>query len=83
MLPKNIEIIDSPGVRDVPIEGLTKEEITRGFDEIYEASKLCRFSNCNHKDDEGCNVVSMISDGEISKSRYNNFIKFLEQISDE
>ena len=83
MLPKNIEIIDSPGVRGVPIEGLTKEEITRGFYEIYEASKLCRFSNCNHKDDEGCNVVSMISDGEISKSRYNNFIKFLEQISDE
>jgi hypothetical protein len=25
----------------------------------------------------------MINDGEISKSRYNNFIKFLEQISDE
>jgi len=83
MLPKNLEIIDSPGVRDVPIEGLTKEEIIYGFFEIYEASKLCKFSNCNHKGNEGCNVIPMINDGEISKSRYNNFIKFLEQISDE
>lgn len=83
MLPHNIEIIDSPGVRDVPIEGLSKEEIIYGFYEIYESSKLCKFSNCNHKGDEGCNVIPMINNGEISKSRYNNFIKFLEQISDE
>jgi ribosome biogenesis GTPase len=83
MLPENLEIIDSPGVRDVPIEGLTKEEIVYGFFEIYEASKLCKFSNCNHRGDEGCNVIPMINDGEISKSRYNNFIKFLEQIPDE
>ena len=83
MLPENLEIIDSPGVRDVPIEGLTKEEIVNGFFEIHEASKLCKFSNCNHRGDEGCNVIPMINDGEISKSRYNNFIKFLEQIPDE
>ena len=83
MLPENLEIIDSPGVRDVPIEGLTKEEIVYGFFEIHEASKLCKFSNCNHRGDEGCNVIPMINDGEISKSRYNNFIKFLEQIPDE
>jgi ribosome biogenesis GTPase len=82
MLPENLEIIDSPGVRDVPIEGLTKEEIVNGFFEIHEASKLCKFSNCNHRGDEGCNVIPMINDGEISKSRYNNFIKFLEQIPD-
>ena len=83
VLPNNIEIIDSPGVRDVPIEGLSKEEIVHGFYEIYESSKLCKFSNCNHKGDEGCNVIPMINNGEISKSRYNNFIKFLEQVSDE
>ena len=79
-LPNNIEIIDSPGVRDVPIEGLSKKEITYGFEEIYKASKLCKFSNCNHGNDDGCNVVQEINDGDISKSRYNNFIKFLEQI---
>ena len=79
-LSNNIEIIDSPGVRDVPIEGLSKKEITYGFEEIYEASKLCKFSNCNHGNDDGCNVVQEINDGDISKSRYNNFIKFLEQI---
>lgn len=82
-LSNGLEIIDSPGVRDISIESLSSEEITSGFVEISQSAKLCKFSNCSHKSDEGCNVILKVNDGEIHKSRYNNFIKFLEQISDE
>ena len=82
-LSNGLEIIDSPGVRDISIEGLSIEEITCGFAEISQSAKLCKFSNCGHKNDEGCNVTLKFNNGEIHKSRYNNFIKFLEQISDE
>ena len=82
-LSNGLEIIDSPGVRDFSIEGLSIEEITCGFAEISQSAKLCKFSNCGHKNDEGCNVTLKVNNGEIHKSRYNNFIKFLEQISDE
>jgi ribosome biogenesis GTPase len=82
-LSNGLEIIDSPGVRDISIEGLSIEEITCGFAEISQSAKLCKFSNCGHKNDEGCNVTLKVNNGEIHKSRYNNFIKFREQISDE
>jgi len=82
-LSNGVEIIDSPGVRDISIEGLSIEEITCGFAEISQSAKLCKFSNCGHKNDEGCNVTLKVNNGEIHKNRYNNFIKFLEQISDE
>ena len=82
-LSNGLEIIDSPGVRDISIEGLSIEEITCGFAEISQSAKLCKFSNCGHKNDVGCNVTLKVNNGEIHKSRYNNFIKFLEQISDE
>jgi ribosome biogenesis GTPase len=80
-LQDNIEIIDSPGVRDIPIEGFSKNDIFNGFFEINEASKSCKFSNCSHGGDLGCSVDLKIKNGEINKSRYNNFINFLEQIS--
>jgi ribosome biogenesis GTPase len=75
-LDNQTKIIDSPGVRDLPISGLSSNEIIRGFAEIYLSSKDCKFSDCNHVANEGCKVLSKLLDGEINESRYNNFIKF-------
>jgi len=75
-LDNQTKIIDSPGVRDLPISGLSSNEIIRGFVEIYLSSKDCKFSDCNHIANEGCKVLSKLLDGEINESRYNNFIKF-------
>ena len=75
-LDNQTKIIDSPGVRDLPISGLSSNEIIRGFTEIYLSSKDCKFSDCNHVANEGCKVLSKLLDGEINESRYNNFIKF-------
>ena len=75
-LDNQTKIIDSPGVRDLPISGLSSNEIIQGFTEIYLSSKDCKFSDCNHVANEGCKVLSKLLDGEINESRYNNFIKF-------
>ena len=75
-LPGNRKIIDSPGMRDIEIIEYPKDKIINGFKEILESSKACKFSDCNHIDNEGCNVKKDLLNGVISKSRYNNFIKF-------
>ena len=75
-LPGNRKIIDSPGMRDIEITEYPKDKIINGFKEILESSKACKFSDCNHIDNEGCNVKKDLLNGVISKSRYNNFIKF-------
>ena len=76
-IDSNIKIIDSPGMRDIAIENYSEREIINGFEEIHNASKYCKFNNCNHIDNEGCNITKKLLNDEINESRYNNFIKFL------
>ena len=76
-IDSNIKIIDSPGMRDIAIENYSKKEIINGFEEIHNASKYCKFNNCNHIDNEGCNITKELLNDQINESRYNNFIKFL------
>ena len=73
---KNIRIIDSPGVRDLPITGWRRTQIIKGFVELHRLSERCKFNDCNHSNNEGCAILNALGNGEISKSRYNNFIKF-------
>ena len=73
-----IEIIDSPGVRDIEIEKFNSEEVLDGFFEIREAALGCKFKNCNHISDFGCNVTYQLSKGNIVESRYNNYISFIK-----
>ena len=64
-------------MRDIAIENYSEREIINGFEEIHDASKHCKFNNCNHIDNEGCNITKKLLNDEINESRYNNFIKFL------
>ena len=74
-----LKIIDSPGMRDIELADYSTNEIIKGFDEIYNASKHCKFNDCNHIDNDGCNIANLVSNGQINISRYNNFIKFINK----
>ena len=69
-----MQIIDSPGVRDIGLEHLGSEEIILGFSEISAFSRMCNFPNCSHQKDKGCAVINAVKNGDISESRYNNFM---------
>ena len=71
---KEMQIIDSPGVRDIGIDHLKLNEIILGFPEIMDYSLNCTFPNCSHQIDEGCAVFAALKNGDIEESRYNNFI---------
>ena len=71
---KEMQIIDSPGVRDIGIDHLKLNEIILGFPEIMNYSLNCTFPNCSHQIDEGCAFIAALKNGDIEESRYNNFI---------
>ena len=75
-LENNTKIIDSPGMRDIEIYNYDSNQIILGFKEILEASRHCKFNDCNHINNDGCNVIKCLSNDEIYQSRYNNFISF-------
>ena len=79
-LTDNAKVIDSPGMRDIELVDYSRENIINGFEEIFELSKNCKFNDCNHINNQGCKVIEGLANGFISKSRYNNFIKFRDSI---
>jgi len=67
-------IIDTPGMKELGIaDSANGLEIT--FDLIVSHSQNCRFKDCTHTNEVGCNVIAAVSNGEIDKDSYDNYIK--------
>ena len=77
-LPFEGHIIDTPGIKGFGLVDMNKEEIYHYFPEIFEASQDCKFHNCLHKDEPGCNVKQQVEEGSIDPGRYHNYLRILQ-----
>lgn len=78
-LPNNGHLIDTPGIRGFNPLVDASQRISTGFREISERAVHCRFGNCRHGNEPGCAVIHAVSDGEIVESRYQHYLKILDQ----
>ena len=76
-------IIDTPGVRGFGTIDFRKTEVGHYFPDIFSLSEECRFHNCTHTHEPGCAVLSALSDGTLSPSRYKSYLSILEEDEDE
>tara|TARA_A100001015_G_scaffold113707_1_gene126359 strand:- start:222 stop:959 length:738 start_codon:yes stop_codon:yes gene_type:complete len=76
-IDKNTRVIDSPGIKGFGLVDMKKNEIYRYFPELLEASKKCRFKNCIHINEPGCEVKKRLLTGEISSHRYESYINLI------
>jgi ribosome biogenesis GTPase len=67
-------IIDTPGIRGFGLTNIEKEELYHFFPEIFKHAKHCKFHNCIHVNEPGCNVKKAVNDGLISESRYVSYL---------
>lgn len=72
-------IIDTPGLRGFGLYDIKKEELFHYFPEIFKASKNCRFYNCTHVHEPGCEVIEEVKSGKISELRYQNYISIFTE----
>jgi ribosome biogenesis GTPase len=73
-------VIDTPGIRELGLQGLELEELITFYPEIEEAAESCRFSNCSHDHEPGCAVLAAVEDGTIAEWRYENYHKLYSQL---
>ncbi|MDT8400559.1 MAG: ribosome small subunit-dependent GTPase A [Bacteroidales bacterium] len=71
-------IIDTPGIKGFGIIDLEKEEIYHFFPEIFRASHRCRYYNCLHINEPGCEVKKQLDEGMIEEFRYRSYLKIFE-----
>lgn len=79
-LPDDGRIIDTPGIRELAITGLPKEELSHYFPEMRERLCYCRYNNCMHLNEPGCAIKQAVIDKEIYEERYISYANILDSI---
>lgn len=77
---KNAKLVDTPGFSHLRFDFLMPAEISGLFPEINAHKAGCKFSDCLHEHEIGCNVIENLE--KISKSRYESYLRFVNEAKD-
>lgn len=81
-LEGDIHIIDTPGIKQLGLWGVSREELAFYFPEIAIAAESCRFRDCIHIHEPGCAVLGAIEDGTLSSHRYDSYLRIRATLKD-
>lgn len=73
-LPFGGYLIDTPGIRELGVFDIEKQDLGRLFPEIRELMEDCKFHNCRHINEPGCAVLKSLENDEIETSRYDSYL---------
>ncbi|MBP6000056.1 MAG: ribosome small subunit-dependent GTPase A [Sediminibacterium sp.] len=67
-------VIDTPGMRELGLVNLAKEELAQYFPEMRARMEGCQFNNCQHINEPGCAVKAAVEKGLISEARFFSYV---------
>lgn len=76
VIPSGGAVIDTPGMRELGVEGVS---LSKAFAEIDELAEQCRFKDCRHENEPGCAVRKAIEAGTISEERLQSYNKLKKE----
>ena len=76
-LKENIRIIDSPGIKGFGLVDISKYELGDYFPEFFKRKGKCKFHNCMHIEEPGCEIKKALENQVISESRYSSYVDLL------
>ena len=71
-------VADTPGFSSLEFIEMTKEDIRDNFVDFQALRDECKYKDCMHLKDDDCRIKQAVENGEIIKSRYENYKKFIE-----
>lgn len=72
-------IADTPGFSSLEIK-IPKNDIKKYYPEF---EVRCKYKSCNHVKEDGCKIIELVNKNKIPKWRYENYLKFLEEVGKE
>ena len=81
-LPFDGKIVDTPGIKELGLVDVTKQELSGYFPEMKLHLQNCKFNNCLHIEEPGCAIKQAIGREEISFDRYQSYYNILESLGD-
>lgn len=74
----NILIADTPGFSSLSFENMSTDDIKKNFIEFNNYD--CKYKDCSHINEQECNIKNAVVNNEIMKSRYDNYVKFINEV---
>ncbi len=72
-LPFGGYIIDTPGFSSFDIAKIPPQDLHLYFREFTQFENSCKFLDCSHTVEIGCNILEAVKSGEICKTRHENY----------
>ena len=79
-LPNGGAVIDTPGMRELGLVNLEKEELAQYFPEMRARMQDCQFNNCQHINEPGCAVKAAVEKGLIAEERFFSYVDLWHSI---
>ncbi len=71
--PEGGDLVDSPGIREFGLWHMERDEVLDGFTEFRPFLGGCKFRDCKHKTEPGCELLAALERGDISERRLASF----------
>ena len=81
-LPGGGRIIDTPGIRELGLVDIPKNELSHYFPEMRSLINDCQFNNCMHINEPGCAIKAAVNEGTVYMERYISYLTILETIEE-
>jgi ribosome biogenesis GTPase len=73
-------VADTPGIREFSVAGLQPRELIRFYPDIGTFAARCRFADCSHTHEPGCEVKAALHEGQLSETRYHAYCQILAEL---
>jgi ribosome biogenesis GTPase len=81
-LPFGGKVIDTPGIREMGLVDIAKNELAHYFPEMKAVMSNCQFNDCIHLDEPGCAVKEAVNTGSIHAERYISYLNIRDSINE-
>ncbi|MCI7262497.1 MAG: ribosome small subunit-dependent GTPase A [Otoolea sp.] len=75
-------MMDTPGFSSMYMEDLEAQELKGFFPEFEPYEEDCKFLGCVHVGEKVCGVKTAVSEGRISRSRYENYLQMYQELKE-
>jgi ribosome biogenesis GTPase len=73
-------VVDSPGIREFGVSGVTEGELARLYPGFGTLPDGCRFNDCRHRLEPGCAVRAAVAAGTLAADRHETYLRLLEDL---
>lgn len=76
-------IADTPGFSSLDFKHVNALDLAQSIPDFKDHWESCRFRDCLHLNEPGCQVKQAVENKEISETRYKNYLEVLELLKEE